>query len=245
VTLSKLIWFLLAVAVSAAFAGLGNWQWQRALLKEGLEDRLATASSDAPVALSTALTSGAAIRYTKVTVDGVLQAPSVFLDNQIRDGRVGVLVVNRLRIEAAEADLLVIRGWVPLSDGIRGLPEVDLPGAELTLNGFVDQPPAAGLSLGVPPGSSDEVDPLLVTRIDLDWLEQRWQTPLLPWVLYLAPAAPAGYLRDWQPKYLPPQRHRGYAVQWWGLAAATLVIYAVLSWRQHRRKETKSVVTHR
>lgn len=225
------------MSVSAAFAGLGYWQWQRAVLKDALQLRLEAASSSQPVDLAGVLDRADALRYTKVVVEGVLQAPSVYLDNQIREGRVGVLVANRLRVDAADADLLVIRGWVPLKDGIRDLPVVDVPQGSLRFEGFVDLPPAAGLSLGVPPGPSEETDPLLVTRIDLDWLEQRWQSPLMPWALYLAPQAPAGFLRDWQPKYLPPERHRGYAVQWWGLAAATIVVYAVLIWRQRRRIE--------
>jgi cytochrome oxidase assembly protein ShyY1 len=37
--------------------------------------------------------------------------------------------------------------------------------------------------------------------------------------------AAAGYARDLEllPNTLPPERHRGYALQWFGLAFATLV----------------------
>jgi cytochrome oxidase assembly protein ShyY1 len=33
---------------------------------------------------------------------------------------------------------------------------------------------------------------------------------------------------------LPPERHRAYAVQWFGLAATVLVIYLTLAWRALR-----------
>ena len=219
----------------AGFVSLGNWQWRRALYKDALAADLAAAASAQPVPLSEALADQERARFRKVSTRGVLHSPSVYLDNQIRDGRVGVLVANRLSSADAAADLLVVRGWRPMVDGMRELPVPEQPAAEIRLSGFLDAPPAAGISLGAAPGSTEAVDPLLVTRVDLAWLSQRWQRPLLPWVLYLDADSPAGYLRDWQPHYLPPERHRGYAVQWWGLAAATLVIYAVLTWRQRQR----------
>ena len=43
---------------------------------------------------------------------------------------------------------------------------------------------------------------------------------LAPRVLQLDPALPLGYARDLDmlPNTLPPERHLGYAVQWFGLA---------------------------
>lgn len=35
---------------------------------------------------------------------------------------------------------------------------------------------------------------------------------------------------------LPPERHLGYAVQWFGLALATLVIALAMTWRRFRRR---------
>ena len=45
-------------------------------------------------------------------------------------------------------------------------------------------------------------------------------------------ATPLG-LRDADPlpNTLPPEQHRGYAVQWWALATAVAVIWLVLAWR--------------
>lgn len=242
---AKFTWFLVALALCAGFFSLGLWQWQRGADKEALQARLTLAQVQPPVALDEALQRGDQTRYSRVWVRGQLRQPSVYLDNQIRDGRVGVLVANRLQLEPDRgdqggADLLVIRGWRPLDDGVRALPAPQVPAEILAIQGFLDRPPAAGLSLGAAPGADADSDPLLVTRIDLDWLAQRDGKALLPWVLYLHADSPAGYLRDWQPSYLPPERHRGYAVQWWGLAAATIVVYLVLLIRQQRPKHGKT-----
>ena len=56
-------------------------------------------------------------------------------------------------------------------------------------------------------------------------------------VLRLDPALPFGHARDLDllPNTLPPARHLGYAVQWFAMALAVLVIAAVLQWRTRRR----------
>ena len=41
-----------------------------------------------------------------------------------------------------------------------------------------------------------------------------------------------GYVRAWSAPGFPPMRHVGYAVQWFGLAAALLVIYIVTNFRR-------------
>ncbi|PWB20687.1 hypothetical protein DCO49_18130, partial [Stenotrophomonas sp. SPM] len=55
-------------------------------------------------------------------------------------------------------------------------------------------------------------------------------------VLRLDPALPFGDARDLDllPNTLPPQRHLGYAVQWFGLALTVLVVALVLERRRKR-----------
>ena len=51
-------------------------------------------------------------------------------------------------------------------------------------------------------------------------------------LILLDPGEPDGYVRRWSPPGFPPMRHIGYAVQWFGLAAALFVIYIVTSSRR-------------
>jgi cytochrome oxidase assembly protein ShyY1 len=79
-----------------------------------------------------------------------------------------------------------------------------------------------------------------VIAIDTNLLARALHLPALaPRVLKLDPAQrlPAGapaYARnlDILPNTLPPQRHLGYAVQWFGLAATVLVTALVLTFRK-------------
>ncbi|MNR57387.1 SURF1 family protein [compost metagenome] len=59
--------------------------------------------------------------------------------------------------------------------------------------------------------------------------------PLLPLVMQQATDTGDGLARDWAPADLGADRHYGYAAQWFGLAALTVVLVAVLGWRRARR----------
>ena len=44
-------------------------------------------------------------------------------------------------------------------------------------------------------------------------------------IVRLDPGAPHGYRRAWQVVPFGPERHLGYAVQWFAMASALLAIY--------------------
>ncbi len=48
---------------------------------------------------------------------------------------------------------------------------------------------------------------------------------------------PDGFVRDWRPPGMTPEKHVGYAIQWFGLATTVAVTWLVLSFRP--RKESK------
>jgi cytochrome oxidase assembly protein ShyY1 len=56
-------------------------------------------------------------------------------------------------------------------------------------------------------------------------------------VLRLDPVVPLGYERDLQllANTLPPERHRGYSLQWFALAVAVLVTALILTFRKARQ----------
>ena len=75
--------------------------------------------------------------------------------------------------------------------------------------------------------------PYRIQRIHIPALSAELQRSLLPFVLLLDNEEPDGYLRDWQPLVgFGPERNVGYAVQWFGLAAALLIIYLTVNSRR-------------
>jgi cytochrome oxidase assembly protein ShyY1 len=72
-----------------------------------------------------------------------------------------------------------------------------------------------------------------MTRVDFDAIHAATGLASWPYVVRLDPDLPLGYPRDLDvlPNTLPPERHLGYAVQWWALALAVLVTALVLTYR--------------
>jgi surfeit locus 1 family protein len=70
----------------------------------------------------------------------------------------------------------------------------------------------------------------------LQELQTIYGTTLLPRIVLLDESEPDGFRRDWSARYsvteFGPERHIGYAVQWFGLALALLVIYIVVGFKQ-------------
>ena len=56
-------------------------------------------------------------------------------------------------------------------------------------------------------------------------------------MLLADPAADDGYARDWRPGGLPPERHLGYAVQWFAMAFALTFIAIVVGFRSRSAQE--------
>lgn len=231
--------WVLAVVVAAVMVMLGNWQAGRAVQKERLLDA-ADAVLDQRDAGPLALAADPSRRDRLDWAAGsgrFVDAPPVLLDNQLRDGRPGVRAY-RLFDAGAPEWILVELGWLELP-GDRRLPVVERPAGELELRGLLSAPPSAGLSLGEALAPRGET--LLMVRLDTEALEGAVGHPLSPRVLRLDPALPLGYERDLEllPNTLPPDRHRGYALQWYGLAATVLVIAALLTVRALRRTRRK------
>ncbi len=219
-TLATLVTFPVLVA-------LGFWQLDRAEQRQALIDAYEARDAGEPVALHR--DSGLPADVPRnARARGVYDGERQFLlDNQMHQRETGYHVLTPLRLEGRQVAVLVDRGWVPLGDSRAELPEVPAPGGEQSIDGHIDRGPPTGIRLG---GMADGESgwPLRIQYIDYDELESRLGYRLLPIVFRLDPEAEEGYAREWGPMFregFGPERNHGYAVQWFGLATALLVIY--------------------
>ncbi|MET1025511.1 MAG: SURF1 family protein [Pseudoxanthomonas sp.] len=224
----------LALLVAAGFASLGVWQLGRAEQKRALLAQVQHTLQDRkPVPLSSASQQARAWTIDWAAGSGhFADGPAVLLDNQVREGRPGVRVYRPFVPADGGPALLVELGWQPLR-GDRALPAVTpLPGSR-QISGLLVRPPSPGLIQGAAAAQGD--GDLLVVALQPGALAAALKLETLaPRVLKLDPALPIGYPRDLDvlPNTLPPERHLGYAVQWFGLALAVLATAVVLTWRR-------------
>jgi surfeit locus 1 family protein len=234
-----IVGWTLAVLAIALFMRLGVWQSQRAVEKQAMLDASAQVlQRRTPVALTQAANRERIHDYDWAVGAGRFadQGP-LWLDNQQRDGRAGVHAYRVFVPEDATQPTLIDLGWLPLPP-TRVMPTIALPKGRIEVRGLLVPPPSSGLALGS--GIARQGDGWVLTRIDMDVVSRTLdlQPPLAPRVLRLDPALPFGYERDLQllANTLPPERHRGYALQWFALAIAVLATALILTFRKARHE---------
>ncbi|WP_312684399.1 SURF1 family protein [Stenotrophomonas chelatiphaga] len=230
---TRLLGWMLALVAMAVFCLLGCWQLQRMQQKQALLQAQAAAAAHPPSTLSRALAAAGPVHG--IVDHGRFLPGLVLLDNQMRHGRAGVKVYRPFRSDEG-ALLLMDLGWRVLPAD-RTLPVIPPPPSPVAVRGLLAPAPAPGLALG-PVASPAGPQRWLASRLQSDALAPLLGLPGLPTrVLRLDPALPFGDERDLDllPNTLPPQRHLGYAVQWFGLALTVLVVALVLEWRRRRR----------
>lgn len=227
--LKLLAYAMLALVAASALASLGLWQLRRADAKQALLDGIDRARLASLSSLIDAESAAAGPRFRAVAIDGeFLNQRQVLLDNQLRDGQPGVRAYVPLKLIGDARAVLVDRGWLAWPDRSHPAPVATVASGAQHLEGVLLDPPGAGMQLGA---AVPQRWPLLVTRIDLRDIELRLGQPLLDFVLEDRNASRAQSIRAGM---LPPERHRGYALQWFGLSLTVLIIYGVLAWRAGR-----------
>ena len=233
--------WMLALLVIALFTRLGFWQLARMHEKQAMLDAAhAVVRQRHALPLSAAADAARSRGYDWSAGSGRFAVlPPILLDNQSHDERAGVRAYRVFlpdgAVPAGAAPLLVELGWLPLP-GDRRMPPVPRPDGEMRIAGLLAPPPSAGIATTIVQPQADGT--LLAIALDLPLLRKSLALPTLaPRVLKLDPAIPVGYARDLDvlPNTLSPERHLGYAVQWFGLALAVLATALVLTFRKPRR----------
>ena len=238
--------WLLAVVAMLAFSAAGRWQLGRMHEKQAMlaaaEQALDRSRVQPLLLASDRARSGA---YDWAGGHGRIANATVWLDSQQREGRVGVRMYCVLLPDEGVQALLVDAGWWPLQ-GDRALPVFGCPaGGAQHVRGLLARPPSVGLVRGEALAQQGD-GRWLASRIDLAAIAAALGLPtgIAPRVLRLDPQrqpGDAGVMlapgeRDLEilPNTMSPDRHLGYAVQWFGLALATLVAALVLTFRKTR-----------
>lgn len=217
----------LAIVLTIGLVSLGRWQLERAREKRALYDAFES-GTDATQVLDAA-TAGLP-RYQHVHAAGAYDSGrQVLIDNMSNSrGQAGYYVITPFELESG-GWVLVNRGWVPLGARRADKPDVAVSPQPREIAGRTDDLPRAGLQLGTRAALAPPY-PVVAnfpTRAEIASLlgERHWSRAAD--LVLLDPTEPGGYLREWHPPGFPPIRHIAYAVQWFGLAAALVVIYFV------------------
>ena len=227
----RLVTTAVTIGVLAMLISLGRWQLHRADEKRVLYSQF-TSGTDATLEI-TAKTLHLK-RYQHVKATGHYdQSHQLLIDNMSNAaGQAGYYVVTPFGLSGG-GWVLVNRGWVPMGASRRSLPPIDVPEGERSLRGRADDLPRPGIQMGqrVALAGPYPIVANFPTLAEVSALYRDFRLAPAAEVLLLDPDQPDGYLRQWAAPGFPPMRHLAYAVQWFALAFALVVIYGVTNTR--------------
>lgn len=218
---------LLALCFITLFTSLGCWQLARAKQKELLLQTFHERTLHAPLSAKN-ISEINDWRFYRTILSGKFDTQHTFLlDNKIVNGQVGYEIYTPFMAEGLKSPILVDRGFIPLGASRNILPKINTSKDSQTLEGMLNLAPAY-VAFG-PMQESSSTWPLRVEFINISQLNQLLNTTLFPYILTLQQNQPAAYAIEWQITSIPPERHRGYAVQWFALALTLLILFVALN----------------
>lgn len=226
--------FALAAIGCAGGIALGNWQRGRAEERRAAYAQFEAAAHGPAIEITSAALDAAQLARKRVAVRGeFLPRFTVLLDYRLHHGRPGFHVVQPLRIEGSAAPILVLRGWIAAPERREQLPQIVTPPGALRVEGIaLDhlpqylEPPPAGEACH--PGPA----PCVWQNLRIGDFAAWAGIALAPIVLEQGSDLADGLARDWERPEAGYLKNEMYAWQWYSLAALSLVLFVVLSFRR-------------
>lgn len=221
---------LLTVLGLALFGSLGGWQLDRAREKQALSDAFQRGGEAALDATGRGFDGFA--RYQRIRLRGSYDGRrQILLDNMpSAAGRPGYRVLTPLARADGRGWVLVDRGWVPLGATRGDLPRIDVPADEREVSGILDVLPVPGLRVGPAAAAGETGWPrvlLFPTEADV---ESALGVDVESRIVLLDAGAADGFERQWRPALgFGPERHLGYAIQWFAFAVVAVVLLVALN----------------
>lgn len=227
----RFIPFCAALIVAAAGIALGQWQTHRAQEKLALQQRMQARAGQAPLRALPADTADAEFRHVQLRGQFLPQW-TLYLENRPYNGAVGFHVLTLFQPEGSAQAVVVARGWAPRDAADRTrVPQVPPPSGMTEVEGILRRDAGHVMQLGTADAPRPQV---ILQNLDLPALAAASGLCIAPLVIEQGGAAGDTLVRDWPAPSLGIDRHRGYAVQWYALAAMALLFFIVTGFKRGR-----------
>jgi len=229
------LWPTLAAALLIPlFMAAGQWQWNKASLKSGLQKEVDVRGAEPAIQMPTTRVDAQSLLYRKIVAQGHYEPQhQILIDNITHQQQAGYHVITPLRLEGSDIRLLINRGWVPGLADHRHVPQIATPSDRVEISGTVIVPGTRFFTLGKDSTSAQSAWPSVWQNLDMARYGQAVNFPIQPFVIQLDPEnASGGFVREWRRPDERLQTNLNYAIQWWSFAATTLVLWLVLNFRK-------------
>lgn len=215
----------LALLMMPVLLALGFWQLERADQKRTLLAEHRHRQSLPPINLDDLTDADIALipPYSPVTFTAQFDNKHVWLlDNKIQRGQFGYQVLQPVAL--GKSRLIVNRGWLAGSLDRSQLPEITPLEAPLLVLG---QTALASRNAMMDDRAIDQTFPKRINQINFVEINAELGQSVAQ-LIQLDPGSAGAFSADWPPVNISPDKHMGYAVQWFAMAFALflLVIFA-------------------
>nr|WP_136250836.1 SURF1 family protein [Ningiella ruwaisensis] len=226
-----LIATVLAISCIVIMFLLGFWQLDRKSEKEARLEQISQRQESNPLRLEDLIDNPEKFVDFPLMLTGELSNQTFFIDNKLKNGVAGYEVLSTLRSDYGV--VLINLGWVPGTGDRSRLPEIILPNTSEHL-GLVYVPQD---NIMVSETNSNYGRfPVVLQQIDIAEIEQHLGEDVLPFTLRLNANESTPFLRQWEVVNMPPERHLGYAIQWFGLGVAGLTVFLLTIMKSMQRR---------
>ena len=214
-----------SLAGIAVLIWLGTWQVQRLHWKEALIADLQARTSETPMALPTSIVDPLALEFRPVRLTGrFLHDKEMYLTGRTYKRAVGLHVITPMALDDGRT-VLVDRGWVPPQRQAPDTRTAGQVGGEITLIGLLRRGGWRGLDLFRPENQPEDN---LWVWLDLPAMAAHAGVAPAVTEIYVAAGSaenPGGFPVGGQTPVTLRNDHLQYALTWYALAVALLVIY--------------------
>jgi surfeit locus 1 family protein len=231
---------IITLVMVAILIGLGSWQLQRRVWKTDLLATIAERMNAAPVDIPADIDDPKDWRFRNAVVTGhFANDRALHLYGRTLDGKAGVhLLVPLIRDDGSA--ILVDRGFVPFVHG-GNLADYSNQEGRSTVTGVVRLPEPPGWFL---PSANPALN--IWYAVDMPAMSAKTGLTLAPIYIAARPlTAAAGFVDGGSPIATGGtegagirNEHLNYAIFWFGMAVALIVIYVMSSWRGASRART-------
>lgn len=226
--------FIAAMIAMSVGLLLGQWQTRRALEKESIELKLLTRASAAPIVLDARAEILDEIEYRQVRLAGeFVNGWPIYLDNRPYKRVAGFYVLMPFKLANSSVHVLIARGWIPRNLTERSkLPALVTPGGIVEVQGMVRRNPGKLLELGP---DAPLLPHAIRQNLDVAAFAAASKLEIKPFLVEQLSDTQDGLIRDWPRPSSGAEKHRGYAFQWYALAAMAFLFFVVTGFRRGTR----------
>ncbi len=223
--------FIAAVAVAAVGISLGNWQERRAGQKTELQRQIAERAALAPLQADAMQAGRQPDEFRRIVASGEFIADwPLYLENRPLDGHAGFYLLMPFRLAGSGRVVLVQRGWFARDARDRArIPAIPTPAGPQQIEGRVRADVGQLMQLG------EQVTPApgaILQNLDLRAFATASKLPVHPFIIEQSSDTRDGLRRDWPQPSFGIDTHRGYAFQWYALAAAALLFFVITGFKR-------------